>query len=305
LTNRTFLLSLYVYKIKISNQCGVKNFLFKFIESRKIMAMNKKFIVECNWKMYKTHNEAIEYIKALKQAEHTLEHTLQDMVELVVCVPFTVLHAVSQEAAGSAMISPGAQNSHWLNSGAYTGEISPPMIADAGGRYCVVGHSERRRDFGEIDEMVNRKARALLKAGIRPIVCIGEKIEERERGLTLNTLERQLVTCFESFSPQEIENTVVLYEPVWAIGTGERATPRQAGEAQHYIRQWLEQRFSKETAMTTRIIYGGSVNTGNVAAMLAISDLDGVGVGSASLDVHTFLNIAEICMRFILQKTIN
>jgi len=175
-------------------------------------------------------------------------------------------------------------------------------LADAGARYCMIGHSERRKYFSETDEVVNRKARALLRAGIAPIVCIGETIDEREKGLTLNKLEKQIVMCFDGFSSQEMRKTVVLYEPIWAIGTGKIGTAEQAEEAHQFIRQMLEKLFSKETALMTRIVYGGSVKLGNVSTMLSVKDIDGVGMGSDSLDVHNFLRIAECCARTSQKK---
>jgi triosephosphate isomerase len=213
---------------------------------------------------------------------------------MVPCVPLTLVRAIAQAAQSSSQISIGVQNVYWETWGAYTGEISAPMIADAGASYCVVGHSERRQYFCETDETVNKKIRSLFDTGIHPIVCIGESIEARRKGLTFNTLERQVITCFESLSDAQILKTVVLYEPIWSIGTGHTATPRQAQEAHASIRLTLERMFSKETAAATRIAYGGSVKTHNAAALLAEKDIDGVGVGSGSLDVNDFIRIVRI-----------
>jgi triosephosphate isomerase len=172
------------------------------------------------------------------------------------------------------------------------------MIADAGASYCVVGHSERREYFCETDEMVNKKIRSLLENCIHPIVCIGESIEARRKGLTLNKLERQVMTCFEGLSDAQMQKTVILYEPIWSIGTGHTATPQQAQDAHAYIRLMLECVFSKETAEATRIAYGGSVKIHNVAELLAEKDIDGVGVGSGSLDVNDFIRIARIASEY-------
>jgi triosephosphate isomerase len=169
------------------------------------------------------------------------------------------------------------------------------MLADAGARYCVLGHSERRSGFGETDESVNRKVHALLANDVAPIVCIGEDRDDRRRGLTFNRLERQLAVCFEGLSAGDMRRVVVEYEPRWAIGSGENATPAQAAEAHAFIRRDLAERFSPETAAAVRVFYGGSVKPHNAAALLASADIDGVGVGSASLEVENFIAIARAC----------
>ena len=240
--------------------------------------------------MHKTLSEGIDWIESLKK----FESEVSSKIEMIPCVPLTLLRAMVQAAQSSSQIFIGAQNVYWETWGAYTGEISAPMIADAGASYCVVGHSERREYFYETDEMVNKKTRALLVAGIRPIVCMGESIEDRKRGLTLNKLERQIIACFEDLSDAQMQKTVILYEPIWSIGTGYTATPQQAQDAHAYIRLLLERGFSKETAEATRIVYGGSVKTHNVAELIAEKDIDGVGVGSGSLDVNDFIKIVQI-----------
>jgi triosephosphate isomerase len=255
------------------------------------MSTLKKYMVQSNWKMHKTHAEAIQWIETLGKASVGIPAS----IELIVCVPFIHLRTVAAAAEIFERISIGTQNVHWEEAGAFTGETSAPMIADAGGRYCVVGHSERRNYFGENDELVNRKTRILLKHGISPIVCIGESIEQREKGLTLNHVQRQVMTCFAGLSPSEMQQTVVLYEPIWSIGTGNNATPAQAQDAHHFIREMLGRVFSKETAETTRIIYGGSVKIHNAAELIQGEDIDGVGVGSGSLNVDEFLKIVRIC----------
>ena len=262
------------------------------------MGSDKKVIVQSNWKMHKTHAEGIDWIESLKK----IEPEVSPEIELIPCVPLTLLRAIAQAAQSSSQIFIGAQNVYWETWGAYTGEISAPMIADAGASYCVVGHSERRQYFCETDEMVNKKTRALLEAGIRPIVCIGESIEEHKKGLTLNKLERQVITCFEGLSGSQMQQTVILYEPIWSIGTGHTATPQQAQDAHAYIRLMLERVFSKETAEATRIAYGGSVKVHNVAELIAEKDIDGVGVGSGSLDVSDFIRIARIASEFAAEN---
>jgi triosephosphate isomerase len=258
----------------------------------------KRFVVLANWKMHKTQSESMDYVKALREAVRTAEHN----VEIILCLPFTLLGAMSREAT-SSRISVGGQNVHDQDWGAFTGEVSAPMLADAGVIYCMVGHSERRKYFGETDEVVNAKARALHRAGIAPIVCIGETMDERKRGLTRNKLERQATVCFDRFSSQEMEKTVILYEPIWAIGTGNIATAEQAEEAHGFIRHMLEKLFSKETASATRIVYGGSVKHDNVSDMLKVKDIDGVGAGSDSLDVGNFVEIVKRCIQAAAKKT--
>jgi triosephosphate isomerase len=255
------------------------------------MIPQSKTIVQSNWKMHKTLREALAWIQTLGAATAVL----RGRVEMIVCVPFVHLREMSVAAAGFADIAIGAQNVHPEEHGAFTGEISAPMLADAGARYCVLGHSERRSYFGETDELVNRKVRALLRHRITPIVCIGEGGDDRRRELTLNRLDRQVRICFEGLSDSDMRRVVVEYEPLWAIGTGQNATPAQAAEAHRFIRRNLAERFSPETAAATRIFYGGSVTPLNAAALLASPDIDGVGVGSASLEVEGFIAIARAC----------
>ena len=261
------------------------------------MSFEKRFVVLANWKMHKILHQSINYVRALKQGARPFS----DSIETILCIPFTALAAVASEIE-EGKTSLGAQNVHEQKQGAYTGEISAPMLADAGVRYCMVGHSERRRYFLETDEMVNRKARTLHDVGIVPIVCIGETIDEREKNLTLNKLEKQAVVCFDGFSPEEMGRTVILYEPIWAIGTGQIATPQQAEEAHRFIRKMLQRLFSKETSLVTRIVYGGSVKWHNVSAMLKGEDIDGVGVGSDSLDVQNLLKTIECCTQSIQRR---
>lgn len=255
------------------------------------MSPRSRFIVQSNWKMYKTHPEALAWLESVGPASGGFPVPL----ELIVCVPFVHLREISRAASPYPAVAIGAQNVHTEDAGPFTGEISATMLADAGARYCVVGHSERRSAFGETDEQVNRKVRALLKAGVTPIVCIGEDRDDRGRGLTLNRLERQVRICFEGLSPEEMRCVVVEYEPRWAIGTGENATPEQAAEAHGFLRKEIGAAFSRDTAEAIRIFYGGSVKRHNAAAMLASPDIDGVGVGSASLDPEGFLTIARAC----------
>ncbi len=253
---------------------------------------DRRSVVLANWKMHKTSSQGVDYVKALKEGCQSLVNA----VEIILCVPFTGVAAVSAEAGGSG-ISVGAQDVHEQEWGAYTGEVSATMLADAGCGYCLVGHSERRTYFFETDEMVNRKAKALLRVGIVPIVCIGETLDERRNGLTLDKLEEQVVTCLEDFTPEEIVRTVLLYEPIWAIGTGNVARPEEAEEAHRFMRKVAERIFSREASDAIRIVYGGSVRWSNVSAILRGKNIDGVAMGSESLNVQNFIKVARVCTR--------
>ena len=235
-----------------------------------------------NWKMFKTVHEAVVFIKELKSI-------LKDVtgVEIVVAPPFTAVHAVA-EAARNSNIGVAAQDVYWEREGAFTGEVSPAMIAEAGALYAIVGHSERRRLFGETDAIVNRKAMAAMGAGLTAIVCIGETLEERERDETLAVLDRQIQSGLDGFTGEQIAELVVAYEPVWAIGTGRNATAAQAGEAHAHIRTRLRQWFGGDAADRCHIIYGGSVKPDNIRDLIAEADVDGALVGGASLEVRSF-----------------
>jgi triosephosphate isomerase len=214
-------------------------------------------------------------------------------MEIILCVPFSVIKPMADKLSGPGMIALAGQDVHWEPWGAYTGEISAPMLSDAGARFCMIGHSERRKYFDETDEQVNQKARALLQAGMKPVVCIGETLGERRLGLTVNILERQLRVCFDGFSASDLAQSVILYEPRWAIGTGQFAEADQIAEAHHYIRVELGRLFSADAADRIRIVYGGSVTPDNAAAILEIADVDGLGVGGASLDPVEFLQVVN------------
>ena len=246
-------------------------------------------IVLSNWKMNKTVNQSLDYLANLVGAIDPKSSRM----DIILCVPFSVIKILADKINGPSLITISGQDVHWEQWGAYTGEISAPMLADLGAKFCMIGHSERRKYFGETDEIVNQKALALLKSGVGPIVCIGETLEERQLGLTTNILEKQLRICFNRFSASDLEKTVILYEPRWAIGTGKFADSDQIAQAHHYIRSELERLFSAQSAGRTRIIYGGSVTPDNIAAIWKIEDVDGVGVGGASLDLSNFLQIVN------------
>ena len=238
-----------------------------------------------NWKMHKTAAEAVNLVEGLKS--HVA--AVRDM-EVAVCPPFTALAAVARAVAGSP-IGLGAQNLHWEKEGAFTGEISAPMLAELGCTYVIVGHSERRQHFGETDEIVQRKGRAAVTAGIRPIVCVGESLREREAGTTFDVLEAQVKGGLRGLSGDS--GMVVAYEPVWAIGTGRTATPGQAQEVHAFIRKLVESLWSPAAAAATRILYGGSVKPDNVRELMAQPDVDGALVGGASLDPSSFGKIVR------------
>ena len=235
-----------------------------------------------NWKMFKTVQEAVVFVKELRSV-------VKDVVdvEIVVAPPFTALHAVA-EAVRNTNIGVAAQDVYWEREGAFTGEVSPAMIKAAGAQYVIVGHSERRRLFGETDLIVNRKAIATIAAGLTPIVCIGETLDERERDETLAVLDRQIKDGLDQLSAEQIGELVVAYEPVWAIGTGRTATSAQAGEAHAHIRKRLRQWFGADAAEHCHVIYGGSVKPDNIRELVAEPDVDGALVGGASLDITSF-----------------
>jgi triosephosphate isomerase len=235
--------------------------------------------------MYKTVNEAVVFVRELRD----LVKGVAD-VEIVVAPAFTAVHAVA-DAARNTNIGVAAQDVHWEREGAFTGEVSPAMIKEAGAAYAIVGHSERRRLFGETDVVVNRKTLAVIGAGLTPIVCIGETLEERERGEMLAVLDRQIKDGLDQIPAEQVGGLVVAYEPVWAIGTGRTATAAQAGEAHAHIRRRVRQWFGADAADQCHILYGGSVKPDNIRELIAEADVDGALVGGASLDVRSFADI--------------
>ncbi|MDP3029913.1 MAG: triose-phosphate isomerase [Deltaproteobacteria bacterium] len=249
--------------------------------------MTRKPIVAGNWKMYKTIPEAMALGNTLRSGASGISDR-----EIVVAPPFTALAAVAETLEGSGIALSG-QNTCWENEGAYTGEISPIMLKDVGCRYVIIGHSERRHIFGERDETIARKIKAALDAGLQPIFCIGETLEERENGETLAVLRRQVREGLKLIQGADMNRVVIAYEPVWAIGTGKTATNEQAQEAHSFIRTLLEELFEKNIASDLRILYGGSVKVGNVDGLMAQPDIDGVLVGGASLEADSFLRIIK------------
>jgi triosephosphate isomerase len=232
--------------------------------------------------MFKTVHESVVFTKELRSMVKDLAN-----VEIVIAPPFTAIHAVA-EAARNSNIGVSAQNLYWEREGAFTGEISPAMIVEAGAAYAIIGHSERRRLFGETDATVNRKTMAGFLAGLTPIVCVGETLEERERGEMLAVLDRQIKDGLDRLTAEQVAELIIAYEPVWAIGTGRNATAAQAGEAHAHIRGRLRQWFGADAADHCHVIYGGSVKPDNIRELIAEPDVDGALVGGASLDVASF-----------------
>jgi triosephosphate isomerase len=244
-------------------------------------------VIAGNWKMFKTQTEARAFIEALKPLVANSTHC-----EIVVAPPFTALAASVDAARGSA-ISISAQDMHWEKEGAFTGEISTKMLVDAGCRYVIIGHSERRQYFGETNESVNRKVKAALEAGLTPIVGVGESLAEREGGLTHEVLAKQFEGGFAALTGNDFSRIILAYEPVWAIGTGRTATPEMAAEAHGYLRQGAAARFTPERASALRILYGGSVKPDNIRGLMAQVEIDGGLVGGASLDPQSFASIVN------------
>jgi triosephosphate isomerase (TIM) len=242
-------------------------------------------VIAGNWKMFKTRGEAVTFVKELKTRVANVGHC-----DVVVAPPFTAL-AEAAEAAKASGIGVAAQDVHWDAEGAHTGDVAPGMLLDAGCSHVIIGHSERRHDHDETDEQVNRKLKSALAAGLIPIVCVGETLEERERNETQKVLERQFQGGFAGLTPSEFSRIIMAYEPVWAIGTGRTATPEQAEESHAYLRELARGHFGEEQARGVRILYGGSVKPDNIKGLMAQPDLDGALVGGASLKVDSFAAI--------------
>lgn len=248
---------------------------------------NRRAMVAANWKMNKTLFEASELIKALMPSL-----TQIDNVDIVLCPPFTNLSLARIETATSD-VKVGAQNMHWQEKGAYTGEISALMLAEICD-YVILGHSERRSMFAETDEMVNKKAHAALAHGLKPIICVGESLAQNQAGETAKVVEEQCRQSLKDISPEQAQNLVIAYEPVWAIGTGLAATPEGANEVhREVIRPILRELFGEEIGDGMRILYGGSVNAANAAELFAMSDIDGGLIGGASLKADDFVAIVK------------
>jgi len=251
----------------------------------------RKKLIAANWKMYKTPDPARQFIDALLPQVYGHERD-----EILVCPPFVCI-AAAAEAAKDSNVAIGAQNLYWQKEGAFTGEISAPMLVASGCTHVIIGHSERRQFFGETDETVNLKLKAALAAGLVPIVCVGELLDEREAGLTNDILCRQCAGAFNDI-PRDVpadavQSIVIAYEPVWAIGTGRTATPQIAAEAHAVIRAEAAKAFGQPIADKMRILYGGSVKPDNAHALMSENEIDGALVGGASLDPKSFTAIVK------------
>jgi triosephosphate isomerase len=249
--------------------------------------MPRRKLIAANWKMYKNPADARAFMQAFLPlvAGHTRD-------EIVVCPPFVDIFAVVEVTRGSN-VAVGGQDLYWKHEGAFTGEISAPMLAAAGCTHVIIGHSERRQFFGETDDTVNAKLKAALAIGLTPIVCVGEVLEEREAGLTDEVLRRQCTRAFAEISGEQARAITIAYEPVWAIGTGKTATPQLAAEAHRVIRAETANAFGGEISSGTRILYGGSVKPENASALMAEEEIDGALVGGASLDPASFGRIVK------------
>ncbi len=245
----------------------------------------KKILIAGNWKMHKTPSESISFVKNLLERMGNYEDR-----EVLVCPPYTSLYPVSNIVKDTPLLL-GAQNVFYEEKGAFTGEISPLMLKEVGVEFVICGHSERRNIFGETDEMINKKIKKVVEFGMKPIFCIGEKLEEREKEETFEVIKKQLEKGLSGF--KEIEKLTIAYEPVWAIGTGKNATPEQAEEVHLFIRKWIKENYGEDAANNIRVLYGGSVKPENIDDLIKEKNIDGVLVGGASLDVDKFLRIIE------------
>ena len=248
-------------------------------------------IIAANWKMHKTH---LESIQAVQKLSYLVDKDDADRVEIVICPPFTALRSV-QTLIDSDRLSfgLGAQNVFPEDKGAFTGEISPPMLVALRVDYVIVGHSERRQLFGDDDKAVNKKAKAVYAAGMTPIVCVGETLEERDAGGTESKVQQQVKRAFDGVAPEDAATAVIAYEPIWAIGTGRNAEPSDAGQVMAVIRGSIAETYGDTVARSVRIQYGGSVKPGNIRDFMAHPEIDGALVGGASLDPEDFALIVR------------
>ncbi|RMF46738.1 MAG: triose-phosphate isomerase [Deltaproteobacteria bacterium] len=243
-------------------------------------------IIAGNWKMHKTINEAVELASSVSDATAVL-----DGVEVIIAPPFTALSRVAEALPADGRVQLAAQNCYCEGQGAYTGEVAPAMLVDAGCSHVILGHSERRQLFGESNELINRKTHAALDAGLRVILCIGETLDERESGRMFEVLKDQTAEGLKGLTPEQMDQVVIAYEPVWAIGTGRTASADQAEEAHSFVRGLIAGLFDKPVSEKVRILYGGSVKPDNVDGLMAQQNVDGALVGGASLKADDFARI--------------
>lgn len=247
-------------------------------------------VIAGNWKMYKTKDDALAFIYAVN-----LEVPERDKVETVICAPSIFLRDLVKREGENLKI--GAQNMHYLDEGAYTGEVSAPMLRSYGVDYVVIGHSERRAYYNETDESVNLKAIQAIKYDLTPIICCGESLEIREAGTTNEFVKNQVVKAYQNIQADDVLKTIIAYEPIWAIGTGRTATPEQANETIEAIREVIKSLYGEKVSEQLRILYGGSVNPKNVDSLIAMPHIDGALVGGASLDPNSFLTLVKAALK--------
>lgn len=246
----------------------------------------RKPIIAGNWKMHKTMDEALKLVNDIKDEANKTD------IEIVICCPFTVISEVKRAIEGTK-VKLGAQNMHWEEEGAFTGEISANMLKDLGVDYVIIGHSERRRYFNETDEIVNKKVIKAIEKGLKPIICVGETLDEREKNKTFDIVKRQTLIALENIGRDEMIDVVIAYEPIWAIGTGKTASSQDANEVIAYIRSLLQDKYGSEISEEIRIQYGGSVKPSNATEIMNEADIDGALVGGASLKAKEFLEIVN------------
>jgi triosephosphate isomerase len=248
----------------------------------------RKPLIAGNWKMFKLHNEAVETVRELRPLVANATHC-----DIVIAPVFVHLKTIAERLEGTNIAVAAQDCAPVFEQSANTGEVSAEMLADVGVRYVIIGHSERRQRYCETDESVRNKLSAAIKAGLKPIICVGETLEERESGNAEKTVERQVILALENLTATEAESIIIAYEPVWAIGTGKTATPKQAQEMHAFIRGILRSKHSDRVAERIRILYGGSVKPDNIAELMACDDIDGALVGGASLDAKSFASIVN------------
>ncbi len=249
----------------------------------------RKDLIAGNWKMHATHLETIQMVQKLS---YRLDPGDYDRVDVVVCPPFTALRSAQTVIeTDNLAIALGAQHCHWEDQGAFTGEVAPPMLKKLSVQYVIAGHSERRQMFGETDDMVNRKVKAILGQEMTPIMCCGETLDQREEGIAETWVEGQVRAGLSGLEAEQVADVVIAYEPIWAIGTGKTASADDAGAMAGLVRSVVTDGWGRETGERVRVLYGGSVNPGNVAGLMAKRDIDGGLVGGASLDPDTFASV--------------
>ncbi len=257
---------------------------------------DKRRIIAGNWKMYKTSKEAVDLVQGLEDRLDILADDGKGLegIEIIVCPPFTALKSIYTVLwQDKPPVKLGAQNMFWEDEGAYTGEVSPPMLKDLECEFVIIGHSERRMYFGETDETVNKKVKAALNHRITPIMCCGESLEQRQAGKTEPFIESQILGGIEGLTANDMKNFIIAYEPIWAIGTGKTALPEDANDVISHIRTVLASRFGTDVAKAVPVLYGGSVKGGNIADFMAETEINGALVGGASLDADSFADIIK------------